>query len=305
MRPLGLVLLVLAAGCDAGGASTPAAAESARPAAPRPGDVRTDEHGAMVFIPGGTFAMGSDEGMPHESPVHPVTLAAFWMDRTEVTVGEYRRFVMATGHRTEAEKTGWSAVFDVATREWTRVDGARWSHPEGPAHPATEDEPVTQLAWSDAAAYARWANKRLPTEAEWERAARGGLEGKTYAWGDELRPAGKVVANWWQGSFPARNTLEDGFLGRAPVARFPANGYGLYDVAGNVWEWCADWYDARYYDASPSKNPSGPASGAERVMRGGSFLCAENFCVNYRVAGRGHAPPDSGANHVGFRCARD
>ena len=259
----------------------------------------------MALIPAGTFLMGSRDKAPDEAPVHEVALAAFWMDRHEVTVAEFAAFVAATGYRTEAERFGWSGVFDAARGEWTRADGADWRRPEGPGTSAPPDEPVTQVSWNDATAFARWAGKRLPTEAEWEYAARGGLAGRTYAWGDELRPGGKVMANWWQGVFPFHDTGEDGYRGRAPVGRFPPNGYGLYDVIGNVWEWCADWYEAAYYRRSPGRAPRGPEAGRERVMRGGSWMCSENFCSNYRVASRSHATPDSGLDNVGFRCARD
>lgn len=259
----------------------------------------------MILVPGGAFEMGADDGMPHEGPVHQVTVKAFWMDRHEVTVAEFRRFVSETGYKTEAEAFGWSGAFDMATGNWTRVDGANWQHPDGPDSIARPEEPVTQVSWNDAARYAKWAGKRLPTEAEWECAARGGLKGKTYAWGDELRPGGRPVANWWQGTFPEHNTVEDGFLKRAPVMSFAPNDFGLYDVAGNVWEWCADWYGEDAYAKGASNNPTGAVSGTERVMRGGSWLCAENFCSNYRVAGRSHATPDTGLNNVGFRCVRD
>jgi formylglycine-generating enzyme len=259
----------------------------------------------MVLIAGGTFRMGTDEGMPFEGPAHEVSIKSFWMDRHEVTVAEFSRFVAATGYQTEAERFGWSGVFDVASGEWRKIDGADWRHPEGPAGVAAPDEPVTHVSYADAAAYAKWAGKRLPTEAEWEYAARGGLAGKRYSWGDELRPDGRPAANWWQGEFPARNTIEDGFAGRAPVERFAPNGFGLYDMGGNVWEWCADWFGADYYAVSPASDPKGPPVGDERVIRGGSWMCSENYCTNYRVAGRGRTSPDSGLNNLGFRCVRD
>lgn len=266
---------------------------------------KTASTAGMALIPGGTFLMGTDGGMSHEGPAHEVTVKPFWIDRHEVTVAEFARFVRATGYKTEAEEFGWSGVFDLKTNRWTRVDGADWRAPEGPGSTAQPGEPVTQVSWNDAAAYARWAGKRLPTEAEWERAARGGLAGKEYAWGDELRPHGKPVANWWQGEFPEHNTGEDGFVGRAPVGSFAPNGYGLHDMSGNAWEWCADWYADDAYIAAAYDNPTGPAGGTERVLRGGSWLCAENFCSNYRVAGRSHATPDSGLNNLGFRCVRE
>lgn len=249
--------------------------------------------------------MGTDEGMPYEGPVHTVEISPFFMDEHEVTVAEFGEFVQATGYKTEAEKYGWSGVFDMDSRDWIRVDGADWRHPEGPRSAAPPNEPVTQISWNDAAEYTRWAGKRLPTEAEFEYAARGGLDGKKYAWGDELTPGNKFPANWWQGTFPDKNTGEDGFLGRAPIKSFAASGYGLYDMTGNVWEWCSDRFGENYYSRSEKRDPKGPADGSERVNRGGSFLCAENFCSNYRVAGRGHAEPDSGLNNLGFRCVRD
>ena len=259
----------------------------------------------MVFIEGDTFTMGTDDGMDYEAPAHEVALKSFWIDEAEVTVEDFEKFIKATNYVTEAERFGDSGVFDFENKGWTMRENANWRQPEGANSKANEDEPVTQISWNDANAYAKWAGKRLPTEAEWEFAARGDLKDKEYAWGDELRPDGKPVANWWQGEFPAKNTIEDGFAGRAPVKSFAPNGYGLYDVAGNVWEWTADWYDADYYKMSPRENPQGAASGTERTMRGGSFLCAKNFCTNYRVAGRSHSSPDTGLNNVGFRCVRN
>lgn len=210
----------------------------------------------------------------------------------------------STNYLTDAEKFGWSGVFDVEKAKWIKVDGANWRHPEGRNSEANPDEPVCQISWNDANEYATWAGKRLPTEAEFEFAARGGLLQKKYSWGDELRPNGKPVANWWQGTFPDKNDLEDGFLRRAPVKSFAPNGYGLYDMAGNVWEWTSDWYDENYYQNSPSENPKGADGGTEKSMRGGSWMCSENYCSNYRVAGRSHATPDTGLNNLGFRCVQ-
>jgi len=278
----------------------PAASQPAQSNQPAP------QVGEMVLIPAGEFAMGATDGPPHEQPVHTVKISAFWMDKTEVTVAQFRKFVEATKYVTDAEKFGWSGVFDPAQKEWGKVDGANWRRPTGPNHhEAKDDEPVMQVSWNDAVAFAAWAQKRLPTEAEWEYAARGGLPGKTYVWGDELTPGGKYMANFWQGSFPARDEAKDGFASVAPVKSFPPNAYGLYEMTGNVWEWCADWYSPAYYAQSPRENPQGPAFAQERSMRGGSWMCAENFCTNYRVAGRSHATVDSGLNNLGFRCARD
>jgi formylglycine-generating enzyme len=259
----------------------------------------------MVLIKGGSFEMGESGGMPFESPVHTVEIDSFLIDEHEVTTAEFAKFVEATNYRTEAEIFGWSAVFDFDSGEWKRVDGADWRHPEGKNSAAAPDEPVTQISWNDATRYAKWAGKRLPSEAEFEFAARGGLARKKYAWGDELKPGGKILGNWWQGTFPGKNTREDGYLSRAPVKSFAPNGYGLYDMTGNVWEWTADWFDENYYAASPKKNPQGALQGTEKSIRGGSFLCAENFCSNYRVAGRSRSTPDSGMNNLGFRCAKD
>lgn len=259
----------------------------------------------MILIKGGSFQMGSDDGLPYESPVHLVELDAFLIDEHEVTVAEFAEFVKTTNYKTEAEKFGWSGVFDFEKGEWKRVDGANWRNPDSGNLTVKENEPVTQISWNDAKEFAKWAGKRLPSEAEFEFAARGGLDRKKYAWGDELRPNEKPVANWWQGKFPDKNTVEDGFLSRAPVKSFAPNGYGLYDMTGNVWEWTEDWFNEDYYRNSPKKNPKGAENGEEKVIRGGSFLCAENHCSNYRVAGRSHSTPDSGLNNLGFRCVKD
>lgn len=261
----------------------------------------------MVHIPGGSYAMGAVGGLaePFEGPVHSVTVKPFWMDRTEVTVAQFAKFVAATGYRTDAEKAGSSGVFDIGRRGWTMVTGASWRHPAGQQSKARPQDPVNHVSWNDAQAYARWLGHRLPTEAEWEFAARGGLAGKMYSWGDDIAPGGKQMANWWQGSFPENNDAKDGYTGIAPVASFPPNGYGLYDMTGNVWEWVSDWFGAGYYSQSPDNDPHGPASGTQRVLRGGSYLCSTNFCANYRVSGRSSATPDSSLSNAGFRTVKD
>jgi formylglycine-generating enzyme required for sulfatase activity len=267
-----------------------------------PADMHPED---MQLIRGGRFLMGTDDALPVEAPVHQVLVKDFWIDPHTVTVVEFAQFVEATGYKTESETLGWSGVFDVEAGSWKKVNGANWLHPEGPSSSASVREPVTQVSWNDAAAYATWAKKRLPTEAEFEYAARGGLTEKKYAWGNELSPQGRYQANWWQGHFPDRNTGADGFMGRAPVGSFPANGYGLYDMTGNVWEWCADRFSEDYYRVSPAANPQGPNSGEDRVIRGGSWLCSDNYCTGYRVAARNHTAPDTGLNNLGFRCVRD
>jgi sulfatase modifying factor 1 len=288
----------LATACGVPGAPPERAAVAPVAASAAPAD--------MARIPAGTFRMGTTGGPGHETPVHDVEIEAFFIDRTEVTVGAFASFVAATAYRTEAERIGWSGVFDPAQHKWVAVDGATWHRPDGPHRPAAaDDEPVTQVSWNDAQAYATWAGKRLPTEAEWEYAARGGVEQAPYVWGDELRPGGRPAANWWQGPFPDRDTGEDGYTSRAPVGRFAANGFNLVDVTGNVWEWCADWFDPGYYARSPRRSPRGPDSGSERVLRGGSWLCSENYCSNYRPGARSQATPDSGLNNTGFRLAMD
>jgi formylglycine-generating enzyme required for sulfatase activity len=259
----------------------------------------------MVLIKGSTFQMGTNDGFPYERPAHEVRVTSFWMDKHEVTVAQFAQFVEATNYQTEAERIGWCLVFNPKSGGWEKTDGVTWRRPDGLESEAKSDEPVTMVSWNDATGYCRWAKKRLPTEAEFEYAARGGLAGKKYAWGDTLHQDGKSIANYWQGTFPDQNTGEDGFMGRAPVGSFPPSGYGLYDLTGNVWEWCADWFSETYYKKSPRDNPRGPQTGEERVIRGGSWLCSENYCTGYRVAARSHSTPDSGLNNLGFRCVRD
>ncbi len=265
----------------------------------------------MAELAGGVFLMGTDYagGFPAdgEGPVRAIRVDPFWMDRTAVTMAAFGEFVDATQYKTEAEQFGWSFCFqsDQASQRvvgvpwWGKVEGINWRHSEGPDHP------VIHVTWNDAVAYADWAGKRLPTEAEWEFAARGGLEQKLYAWGDELTPGGEHRANIWQGKFPVENTAEDGYVFTAPVTSFAPNGYGLFNMAGNTWEWCADWFDAAWHVTATRENPTGPPAGSARVMRGGSFLCHESYCNRYRVAARTQNTPDSSAANIGFRCVRD
>lgn len=304
-----------------------------------------DAPDGMVWIPGGQFYMGIDDDAFPDAEIHPVYVDGFWMDKTEVTNAQFAKFVDATKYVTDAEKKvnpkdfpevpahEWTAEklkpFSIVFRKptdskvdlrdhltwWARVPGADWKHPDGPdsSIKGLEKYPVVHISYNDAVAYCKWANKRLPTEAEWEFAARGGLDRKDFPWGDEQKPGGKWMCNIWQGRFPVENTKEDGFEGAAPVASFPANAFGLHDMSGNVWEWCADWYQANYYENSPRKNPKGPNSGFDlqepgqpkRVQRGGSFLCADNYCVRYVLGTRGKGEVTSSANHIGFRCVKD
>lgn len=279
----------------------------------------------MIALPGGQFLMGTDypDGFAAdgEGPVRAVSLRAFSIDRDPVTNNRFQQFVQETGYRTEAEVFGWSFVFwaHIPARRfhqlvqervaqapwWCKVAGAKWSSPEGPGSDVKSraKHPVVHVSWNDCAAYARWAGKRLPTEAEWEYAARGGLEQKLYPWGDKLRPDGKHLCNIWQGQFPEVDTAEDGYAGTCPVDAFPPNGFGLYSVTGNAWEWCADWFDAEYHKTADQNDPPGPPAGTSRVMKGGSFLCHKSYCNRYRVAARTSNTPDSSASNIGFRCA--
>jgi formylglycine-generating enzyme required for sulfatase activity len=289
--------------------------------------VRTGAEDGMRLIPGGAFLMGTDGdygfAADGEGPAHVVNLAPFWIDVTCVTNEQFNTFVNATGYKTEAQRFGWSFVFfgHLTSRQqatavrlrvlgsewWCRVEGATWRHPEGAGSNLKHrwNHPVVHVSWSDASAFAAWAGKRLPTEAEWECAARGGLIQKRFPWGDELEPAGRHLMNVWQGTFPTHNTEADGFYGPAPVKTFKPNAHGLYQMTGNVWEWCWDWFDAGYYRTSPLENPTGPAIGERRVMRGGSYLCHASYCNRYRTDARSSNTADSSTTNLGFRCVRD
>ena len=276
---------------------------------------------SLVRLDGGEFTMGSNApGYPGdgEGPARRVTVDAFSIDRFAVTNAQFATFVDATGHVSEAERFGWSFVFAgllpddfvdtrgvVGAEWWRQVFGAQWRHPEGPQSDLAGrlDHPVLHVSWHDAQAYCTWAGLRLPTEAEWEFAARGGLDGRRYPWGDELLVDGKHRCNVWQGAFPSENTVEDGYYGTAPVDAFAPNGYGLYNVVGNAWEWCLDWFDAEFHRDGPRTNPSGPPHGTQRVMRGGSFLCHESYCFRFRVPARSSNSPDSTTGNLSFRCA--
>ena len=277
----------------------------------------------LVKLEGGTFLMGTnDPSFPAdgEGPVREVTVNSFWIDKFAVTNKAFARFAEETGYQTEAERFGWSFVFHsflpkdhpptqgVAGAPWWRqVYGANWQHPEGSKSNLKNrlDHPVVHVSWHDATQFAAWTGGRLPTEAEWEYAARGGLKGKTYPWGDRLSPKGKYRCNIWQGTFPDKNTAKDGFMGTAPVNAFEQNGYGLYNMVGNVWEWCSDWWSSDYHRTASRHNPKGPDSGSARVTKGGSYLCHASYCNRYRVAARTQNTPDSSTGHMGFRIVRD
>lgn len=275
----------------------------------------------QVHVPAGAFLMGDHfaEGYPGdgETPVHPVQLQGFRMDATVVTNAAFALFAAETGYVTEAEVLGSSAVFHLQLGEgagrpagsravsampwWVDVPGASWREPLGPGSVAADGHPAVHVSWNDALAYCGWAGRALPSEAQWEYAARGGLEGARYPWGDSLTEGGAHRCNIFQGEFPSRNTGEDGYTGTAPVESFEPNGHGLWQMAGNTWEWCADWFLPRYYRRSPELDPQGPPFGEGRVMRGGSFLCHESYCNRYRVAARSRNSPDSTSSHCGFR----
>jgi sulfatase modifying factor 1 len=277
----------------------------------------------MVRLDGGPFLMGTEDatGYPAdgEGPVHEVVLTPFEIDTVAVTNARFAEFVAATGYVTAAQTFEWSFVFGgllpddfeetrgvAAAPWWRQVFGADWAHPEGPHSDldGRNDHPVVHVSWDDAQAYCAWAGTRLPTEAEWEYAARGGLEQATFPWGAEREPGGEHRMNVWQGTFPADNTNADGWYGTAPVDAYPPNGYGLFNVTGNVWEWCSDWFEPEYYSSSPTADPVGASSGTHRVMRGGSYLCHESYCTRYRVAARSGNTSDASTGNLGFRTVR-
>ncbi len=328
---------------DPADSATSVIAISAQPA-PATDDPRVAH---MQWIPGGRFEMGASNTVPDEFPPHVVALDGFWMDRTEVTNRQFKEFVDFTGYLTTAErapelrsiqpdselaniqippelnKPGSICSLQLSSRDdidpqkgayswWQYVPGANWMHPEG-AESTIEgrmEHPVVHVSWLDAKAWCDWAGKKLPTEAQWEFAARGNRSRAVYPWGDDLNPDGKWPHNIWQGEFPIQDTGEDGFTRTAPVKSFPANDFGLYEITGNVWEWCADYYQPEYYAVSPSQNPPGPESSYDpqepgiikRVQRGGSFMCSDQYCVGYRVSARMKGEEDTGAFHTGFRC---
>lgn len=285
-----------------------------------------DPLGHMVELDGGSFLMGSaddEEARPGdgEGPVREVVLRPFRIDSTAVSNAQFASFVKRTSYMTEAERLGWSFVFwqfvgaDLLMRSqrvfeapwWVAVPGATWHSPEGPGSSLGDRQhhPVVHVSWNDAMAYCAWRGARLPTEAEWEYAARGGLQQRRYPWGDELTPRGIHRCNIWQGRFPDRNTGQDGYLGTAPVRAYRPNRFGLYNTSGNVWEWCADWFSTDFHRSGPKTDPVGPPKGSARVIRGGSYLCHRSYCNRYRVAARTSNTPDSSTGHMGFRCAAD
>ncbi|XP_057560828.1 formylglycine-generating enzyme isoform X2 [Hippopotamus amphibius kiboko] len=294
----------------------------------------------MVPIPAGVFTMGTDDPQikqDGEAPARRVAIDAFYMDAYEVSNAEFEKFVNSTGYLTEAEKFGDSFVFEGMLSEqvksdiqqavaaapwWLPVKGANWRHPEGPDSTILHrpDHPVLHVSWNDAVAYCTWAGKRLPTEAEWEYSCRGGLQNRLFPWGNKLQPKGQHYANIWQGEFPVTNTGEDGFRGTAPVDAFPPNGFGLYNIVGNAWEWTSDWWTI-HHSVEETINPKGPLSGKDRVKKGGSYMChkvyqnpiagepdfheKQSYCYRYRCAARSQNTPDSSASNLGFRCAAD
>ena len=290
---------------------------------PRAGrDPTTRERDGMALLPEGEFLMGSEDRLAYpddgEGPVRRVHVSSFHIDRSAVTNADFSRFVDDSGYVTEAERLGSSLVFagfladDDAPKPgigrapwWRQVAGADWRHPEGPDSDirGRDDHPVVHLTWNDAHAHAAANGKRLPTEAEWEYGARGGLASEPYPWGTELEPGGVHRMNVWQGKFPRRNTGADGYLGTCPADAFPPNAYGLYNMTGNTWEWCADWFSRTFHTRDRRTNPRGPQAGTHKAVRGGSYLSHASYCRRYRVSARSGLPPDSSSGDLGFRCA--
>lgn len=289
-----------------------------------PDKTESDVRSKLVLLQGGWFLMGTDDpGIPQdgEGPQRKVKLDAFYIEEHEVTNQQFQHFTNQTGYITEAERFGDSFVFEGLLSEevkstlshavaaapwWSPVKGADWRHPEGPDSTIHNrmNHPALHVSWDDARAYCQWAKRRLPTEAEWELACRGGLQDRMYPWGNKLMPRGQHYANLWQGDFPNHNTAEDGYANTSPVMSFPPNGFGLYDMVGNAWEWTADWWTV-HHTAEDKFNPKGPESGTDRVKKGGSYMCHKSYCYRYRCAARSQNTPDSSASNLGFRCASD
>jgi sulfatase modifying factor 1 len=350
MKKVSMIIMVVIffAACKQGAQSDKTAKQEGVEDAPAIAGTKSPE--GMVWIPGGEFSMGTDdpESYATERPAHRVRVDGFWMDATEVTNAQFQKFVKETGYVTTAEKKpqwdelkkvlppgtpkpaddmlvpgsltftppAYAVSLDDYSQWWSWTKGTNWQHPDGPQSnlEGKENFPVVHVSFDDALAYCKWAGKRLPTEAEWEFASRGGRDSQRYSWGNELKPSGKFMANTFQGTFPTRNENEDGFAGASPVKSYPANDYGLYDIIGNCWEWTSDFFDVNYY-AELAKNgvvanPQGPAKtndpqepySIKHVTRGGSFLCASDYCVNFRPSARQGSAYDSGMSHIGFRC---
>lgn len=350
MRLIFLCILLFLIGCNQNKENTQ---DEKVPSAMNTSSGTKEKPEGMIWIPGGEFTMGTDDPRSYdaERPAHRVKVDGFWMDVTEVTNTQFKEFVDDTGYKTVAEETpvweelkkqlppgtpkpvdmvlvpgsmvftppSYTVSLDDYSQWWTWVPGADWKHPEGSGSDIKDrmNHPVVHIAYNDALAYCKWAGKRLPTEAEWEFASRGGRDKERYSWGNDYMPAGKFMANTFQGAFPAANSTEDGYTSSAPVKSFPPNDYGLYDIIGNAWEWTSDFYNENYYGELARQqlavNPKGPDKSFDprepyaekRVTRGGSFLCADNYCVNYRPSARQGTAFDSGMSHIGFRCVKN
>lgn len=310
------------------GCCAPYRATDSKQGTRRPPEFRTERSvggrsTGMVEILGGEFLIGADDELSYpadgEGPVHEVSLSPYQIDALTVTNDDFAAFIGATNYETDAERIGWSFVFagllpddfpptraSAGAPWWRQVMSADWRRPEGPQSciEGRADHPVVHVSWSDACTYAAWCGKTLPTEAQWERAARGEREQARFPWGGDLTPGGQHRMNVWQGRFPVRNTQDDGWYGTCPANTFPANDFGLHNTTGNVWEWCADWFDVYAHRTNPRRDPQGPTSGTQKLLKGGSFLCHASYCARYRPAARIGLPPDTSTSHIGFRCAR-